>query len=74
MKWIWNVGMYVVTWGNQYDEWQYDESMIQKACEFLYPLMTDHDVVGFIKCFKGGITEKPTILNMVKIRSMFGTT
>jgi hypothetical protein len=28
MKWIWNVGMFVITWGSQYDEWKYDESMI----------------------------------------------
>jgi len=33
--------MFVITWGNQYGEWQYDESMIQKACELLYLLMTD---------------------------------
>jgi hypothetical protein len=41
MKWIWNVGMSIITWGSQYDEWQYDESMILKACELLYPLMTN---------------------------------
>jgi hypothetical protein len=28
IKWIWDVGMFVITWGCQYDEWQYDESMI----------------------------------------------
>jgi hypothetical protein len=28
MKWIWNVGMSVITWGSQYDEWKYDESLI----------------------------------------------
>jgi hypothetical protein len=36
MKWIWNVGMFVTTWGNQYDE-----STIQKASEFLYSSMID---------------------------------
>ncbi len=36
-----DVGMFIVTWGNQYNEWQYDESMIQKACELLYLLITD---------------------------------
>jgi hypothetical protein len=41
MKWIWNVGMFIITWGNQYDEWKYDESMIKKACELLYSLVTD---------------------------------
>jgi hypothetical protein len=28
MKWIWNVGMFVITWGSQYDKWKCDESMI----------------------------------------------
>jgi hypothetical protein len=28
MERIWNVGMFVITWGNHYDNWQYDESMI----------------------------------------------
>jgi hypothetical protein len=37
MKWIWNNDMSIVTWESQYDEWQYDESKIQKACELLYP-------------------------------------
>jgi hypothetical protein len=35
MKWIWDVGMFVITWGSQYDEWQYDESMILKTRELL---------------------------------------
>jgi hypothetical protein len=38
MKWIWNVGMSIITWGSQNDKWQYDESIIQKACELLYLL------------------------------------
>jgi hypothetical protein len=41
MKWIWNVNMFVITWGSQYNKWKYDESMIQKACKLLYLLMTD---------------------------------
>jgi len=41
MKWIWNVGMSIITWGSQYDKRQYDKSMIQKACELLYLSTTD---------------------------------
>jgi hypothetical protein len=41
MKWIWNACMSIITWGSQYDEWQYDKSIIQKACELLYPLVAD---------------------------------
>jgi hypothetical protein len=36
MKWIWNVNMSIITYKNQYDEWQYVKSMIQKACTNCY--------------------------------------
>ncbi len=53
MKWIWNVDMFVITWGNQYGEWQYEESMIQKACELLYLLMIDTWHCWFYQMFWG---------------------
>jgi hypothetical protein len=53
MKWIWNVGMSVITWGSQYNQWQYDKSMIQKACELLYLLMTDTRCCWFYQMFRG---------------------
>jgi hypothetical protein len=28
MKWIWNVDMFIITWGSRYDKRQYDKSMI----------------------------------------------
>ncbi len=53
MKWIQNVDMFVITWGNQYDEWKYDESMIQKACELLYLSMTNTRPCWFYEMFWG---------------------
>jgi hypothetical protein len=40
-------------WGSQYDEWQYDESMIQKACELLYPSITNTRHNWFYQLFLG---------------------
>jgi hypothetical protein len=44
--------MYVITWGSQYDEWQYDESMIKKACELLYLSATDTRCHWFYQTFQ----------------------
>jgi hypothetical protein len=33
------------------------KSMIQKACELLYPLVTIHNIIGFTNYFEGGIIE-----------------
>jgi hypothetical protein len=52
MKWIWNVGMFIITWGSQYNQWQYDKSMIQMHVNCCTSQWLIHDVVGFIKCFK----------------------
>ncbi len=53
MKWIWSVGMSIITWGNQYDEWQYDKSMIQKACELLYLSISNIQHCWFYQMFWG---------------------
>ncbi len=42
-----------MTWGNPYDEWQYDESMIQKARELLYLLRTNTRCCWFYQMFQG---------------------
>jgi len=53
MKWIWNVGMSIITWGNPYNKWQYDKSMIKKACELRYPSGTDTQCRWFYQMFWG---------------------
>ncbi len=53
MKWIWNVGMSIITWGNQYNKWQYDACMIQKACELLYSSTIDTQHHWFYQMFQG---------------------
>jgi hypothetical protein len=45
--------MSTITWGSQYDEWQYDKSMIQKACEFLYSLATNTQHYWLYQMFWG---------------------
>jgi len=52
MKWIWNVGMSIITWGSQNDKWQYDESIIQKACELLYLLAFNTQHYWFYQMFQ----------------------
>jgi hypothetical protein len=51
MKWIWNPCMSIITWGSQYDEWRYEKSMNQKACELLYPSMTNTQCCWFYQMF-----------------------
>jgi hypothetical protein len=44
--------MTFIKWGNQYDEWKYDESMIQKAYEALYPGAIDARCNKFYQIFQ----------------------
>jgi hypothetical protein len=74
MKWIWNVDMFVITWGSQCDEWQYNKSMIQKACELLYLSTIDTQCCWSYQLFWGGITQEPTSLNTIWIWSILGIT
>ncbi len=65
MQWIWQVGMSFITFGNQQDKWQLDESQIRKACEAFYFIPIDVKSRYFYQYLDGGLTQGPISFNLV---------